>query len=178
MTHFSHMLDFHKSTIFWIIQVRDGPLEKWRGGWGKTKKKIYSQQKVRKKKIFPGIVPKKKLLPWKKQSCQVSRCTQKGKKAARFVVQIKKVVPISPKNWIILAINISGKFFLTPKMVNWPKIFGDGGGRSPIVIWSKKKNLSSHPVKKKKISSIGVQKKNLLPLTKSPPPFTFLMVRP
>jgi hypothetical protein len=29
------------------------------GGWGKTKKKIYSQQKIRKKKIFPGMVPKK-----------------------------------------------------------------------------------------------------------------------
>jgi hypothetical protein len=85
-----------------------------KGGWGKTKKKIYSQQKIRKKKIFPGIVPKNKFLPWKIQSCQVSRFTQKGKKAARFVVQIKEVVPISPKNWIILAIQSSGKFFLTP----------------------------------------------------------------
>jgi hypothetical protein len=56
------------------------------GGWGKTKKKIYSQQKSRRKKIFPGIVPEKKFLPWKIQSSQVSRFTQKGKKAARFVV--------------------------------------------------------------------------------------------
>jgi hypothetical protein len=35
------------------------------GGGGKTKKKIYSQKKIRKKKIFPGIVQKKKFLPWK-----------------------------------------------------------------------------------------------------------------
>jgi hypothetical protein len=67
-------------------------------------------------------VPKKKFLPWKIQSCQVSRFTQKGKKAARFVVQINEVVPISTKNWIILAIHSSGKFFLTPKMLNRPKI--------------------------------------------------------
>jgi hypothetical protein len=88
------------------------------GGVGQNQNKIYSQQKIRKKKIFPGIVPKKKFLPWKIQSCQVSRLTKKGKKAARFVVQIKEVVPISPKNWIILAIPSSGKFFLTPKMLN------------------------------------------------------------
>jgi hypothetical protein len=29
------------------------------GGGGKTKKKMYSQKKIRKKKIFPGIVQKK-----------------------------------------------------------------------------------------------------------------------
>ena len=44
--------------------LRDGPLEKW-WGWSKTKKKIYSQEKIRRKKIFPGIVQKKKFLPWK-----------------------------------------------------------------------------------------------------------------
>ena len=113
-------------------------------GVGQNQKKNFSQKKIRKKKIFPGIVPKKKFIPWKIQSCQVSRSTQKGKKAARFVVQIKEVVPISPKNWVILAINSSGKFFLTPKMVNWPKI-----------------------------SSIGVKKKKILPLRKSPPPHHF-----
>ena len=88
------------------------------GGGGGAKPKKNSQQKIRKKNKFPGIVAKKKFLPWKIQSCQVSRFTQKGKKAARFVVQIKEVVPMSPKNWIILAIHSSENFFLTPKMLN------------------------------------------------------------
>jgi hypothetical protein len=32
---------------------------------GGDQKKIYSQKKIRKKKIFPGIVQKKKFLAWK-----------------------------------------------------------------------------------------------------------------
>jgi hypothetical protein len=87
------------------------------GGGAKPKKKFIPSKKV-KKKIFPGIVPEKKFLPWKIQSSQVSRFTQKGKKAARFVVQIKEVVPISRKIWIIFAINSSENFFLSPKMLN------------------------------------------------------------
>jgi hypothetical protein len=70
------------------------------GGWGKTKKKFIPSKKLEKQNL-PRHSAKKKLLPWKKQCCQVSRCTQKGKKAARFVVQIKEVVPISPKNCVI-----------------------------------------------------------------------------
>jgi hypothetical protein len=43
--------------------LRDGPLEKC-GGWGKTKKKFIPRKKLG-KKIFPGIVQKKKFLAWK-----------------------------------------------------------------------------------------------------------------
>jgi hypothetical protein len=58
-------------------------------------------------------------------------------------------VPISRKIWIIFAINSSENFFLSPKMLNWPKIFfGDGGGRSPIIIWSKKKSFQPSSEKK------------------------------
>ena len=55
----------------------------------------------------------------------------------------------------------------------------EGGGRSPILIWSKNIYISSHPVRKKKNFFYRCKKKNILPLRKSPPPpITFLMVRP
>jgi hypothetical protein len=79
-------------------------------------------------------------------------------------------VPIARKIWIIFAINSSEKFFLSPKMLNWPKIFWRRGGGVANNNLVKNKNLSSNSVKKKNISSIGVQKKNWLPLRKSPPP--------
>ena len=42
----------------------------------------------------------------------------KKPKSPPFVVQIKVVVQYSLKSWAILAINSSGKIFLTPKMVH------------------------------------------------------------
>jgi hypothetical protein len=42
----------------------------------------------------------------------------KKPKSPQFVVEIKLVVQYSLKNWAILAIYSSGKFFLTPKMVH------------------------------------------------------------
>ena len=61
---------------------------------------------------------------------------KKAKKrlSSQFVVQIKVVGQYLPKNGAILAIYRSGKIFLTPKMVQCPKIFWrrGGGGRSPI----------------------------------------------
>ena len=40
------------------------------------------------------------------------KCETKKRKSPQFVVQIKVVVQFSIKNWAILAINSSGKFFL------------------------------------------------------------------
>jgi hypothetical protein len=51
-------------------------------------------------------------------------------------------VQYSRKNWLVLPNYCSEKFFLTPKMVHWPKIFWRrGGGRLPILLCSKKKFL-------------------------------------
>jgi hypothetical protein len=103
-----------------------------KGGVGQNQKKNLSPAKNEKKKIFPGVVPKKKLLSWKIQSCQVSQFTQKGKKAARLIWCSNK--------GIIIKILI---FFLTN-----------------INLVKKKKSFQRSGEKKKKISSIGVQKKN------------------
>ena len=111
---------------------------------------------MKKKKIFPGIVPKKKLLSWKIKSCQVSRFTQKGKKAARFGVQIKEVVPIFFDCYSVILSEIGDN------LGDGGGAGGGGGGRSPIIIWSKKKNLSSQPVKKKKDFFYRCTKKKLI----------------
>jgi hypothetical protein len=42
----------------------------------------------------------------------------KNPKSPQFVGQIKVVVHYSLKSWVILAIYMSGKIFLTPKMVH------------------------------------------------------------
>ena len=125
-----------------------------KGGGGKTKKKIYPQQKMKKKKIFPGIVPKKKLLSWKIQSCKVSRFTQKGKKAARFGVQINEVVPIFG---YFFANQSSGKIFLTALVLYCPKFFwrrgGGGGGGGEVAnnnLVKKKKSFQPSSEKKKR----------------------------
>jgi hypothetical protein len=51
-----------------------------KGGWGKTKKKMYSQQKSKKKKIFPGIVPEKNSFPGRYRAAKSHGLPKKEKR--------------------------------------------------------------------------------------------------
>jgi hypothetical protein len=75
--------------------------------------------------------------------CKVGNKKAKKPKSPQFVVQIKVVVQYSRKNWAKSANYCSEKFFLTPKMVHWPKIFWRRGVGSPILICSEKNFFGS-----------------------------------
>jgi hypothetical protein len=65
-----------------------------------------------------NIISENIVCSFERKSVRVCKVENKKAKNPQFVVQKKVVVQYSRKNWAILAIYCSGKFFLTPKMVH------------------------------------------------------------
>ena len=94
----------------WSVFSKGRTIRKVKGGVGQNQKKNLSPAKNEKKKNLSRHSAKKKIAFLEDTELPSLTVTQKGKKAARFGVQIKEGVPIFGYFWQIIVPENSGKF--------------------------------------------------------------------